>query len=89
MLLPLLLAAADYSLFTNHYSLFPQDDKSKEKKPAPKAQPVMTVEDENIPDSLLQSLAEPVYGLRLVPGRLVWRFQTKLHGITYARRLSS
>ena len=31
----------------------PQDDKSKEKKPAPKAQPVSTVDDEEIPDSLL------------------------------------
>ena len=36
-------------------------------------------EQSDIPDSLLQGLAEPVYGLRLVPGRLVWRFQTKLH----------
>ncbi|MBO6031508.1 MAG: cell surface protein SprA [Prevotella sp.] len=53
MLLPFVMAAANSSLFTLHSSLFPQDDKTKEKKPAPKAQPISTIDDENIPDSLL------------------------------------
>ena len=48
-------AVANSSLFTNHYSLIPQDDKSKEKKPVPKAQPKSAVDDDQIPDSLLHA----------------------------------
>ena len=55
LLLSLGMAAANSSLFNLHSSLFPQDDKSKEKKPTPKAQPKSTAEEESIPDSLLHA----------------------------------
>ena len=47
LMLPLLMAAADFSLFTFTSSL-PADTVSR-----PKAQPISTLDDENIPDSLL------------------------------------
>ena len=47
-MLSLGMAAANFSLFTLHSSL-PQDDKSR---PKVKAQPVATVDDETVPDSL-------------------------------------
>ena len=47
LMLPLLMAAADFSLFTFTSSL-PADTVSR-----PEAQPISTLDDENIPDSLL------------------------------------